>query len=154
MGFSPLNEYIRGGRVGHGLTNYIIPFTICFFLLLFNKIPRNKDTFRIFFVLFCVVLINFIFAPYRNAKLFLIQIVFFLVSYYTAAIYSHIGSRYYDSVGRNIEKICNAGVFIVACISIYLLMRSYNILISIVTEGGSFNNYLTNLFINRFSCNT
>lgn len=146
MQFSPLDEYMRGGRVGHSLTNYIITFTICFFILLFKKIPRNKDAFRIIFVLFCVVLINFIFAPYRNPKWFLYQILFFLASYYTAAIYSHIGSRYYDSVSRNIKKICNTGVLIVACISIYLLMRSYNILTNIVTEGGSFNNYLAGLY--------
>ena len=143
---SPFDEYVRGGPAGTTITNYFVTFTICFFIILFNKIPRNKDALRIIFILFCGFLINFIFAPYRNPSWFLYQVIFLLASYYTAAIYSHIGSNDYASVSRNIKKICNSVIPIIACISIYVLVKYYNILVDIYAGANVLNGYLVYLY--------
>lgn len=152
--FSFLDEYVRGGSDGTTITNYFVTFTICFFILVFNKIPRNKDAFIVIFILFCVYLINFIFAADRNPSWFLYQVIFLSVSYYVAAIYFHIGLSDYGKFSRYVKKIFNVGIPVVICISLYILVKHYNLLIDVLInlfEGQNyFNGYLWQLYLDFY----
>jgi len=144
---SPFDEYVRQ-RIFHGraATNYIIVFTVLFLMFKTKKIPVNKNAFIIISILFCIFLINFIFAPYRNPSWFLYQFLFLLASLYTATIYSGIDSSDYGNVSSNINRICDACIPIIACISILYLVKYYPILVDTFTGIGSFNDYISAFF--------
>lgn len=151
--FSPLDEYIRVTQTTNSTpSNYIITFTVIFFILLFlfRKFTFNKKAFKIIFILICLYLINYIFAPYRNSSWFLYEIVFLLITAYTATVYAHIASSDYKTISKNIEKICNVGLFVIFLILTYLLVNYHNALIDIFIAGNTFNQYIRPLYLDFY----
>lgn len=146
--YTSFDEYIREKVLltGSTITNYVITsvvvFFIIFFIIHFRRIPFNRNIVKLFIFLYCIYLLNFILAPFRNFSWFIYQHFFLLSSFYTASIYANITSYNIDKFSKNIEKIFITGLFSLSAASVYVLINNYELLIRIFRSEAVFNNYI------------